>query len=85
MSDVPFHVLDFEAYFVDGLENSGRRVIANFGISLDVFEFFSFGCFFRFSKKIGFSGILGPPYCGISATFRIGREIQCLRYAGFLR
>ena len=22
--------------------------------------------------------ILGPPYCGIGATIRIGREIQCL-------
>ena len=35
--------------------------IANFCISLDVFEFLRFGCFFRFSKKIGFWGILGPP------------------------
>ena len=40
--------------------------------------------FFRFPKKIGFSGILGPPYCGIGATIRIGREILCLPYAGFL-
>ena len=31
--------------------------------------------FFRFSKKIGFLGILGPPYCGIGATIRIGREL----------
>ena len=28
-------------------------------------------------------GILGPPYCGIGATIRIGREILCLPYAGF--
>ena len=28
--------------------------------------------------------ILGPPYCGIGATLRIGREIWCLPYAGFL-
>ena len=27
--------------------------------------------------------ILGPPYCGIGATIRIGREILCLPYAGF--
>ena len=35
--------------------------IANFGISLDVFEFLRFGCFFPFFKKNGFLGILGPP------------------------
>ena len=28
-------------------------------------------------------GILGPPYCGIGATIRIGREMLCLLYAGF--
>ena len=39
--------------------------------------------FFRFSKKIEFSAILGPPYCGIGATIRIGREMLCLPYAGF--
>ena len=38
---------------------------------------------FLFFKKIGFLGILGPPYCGIGATIRIGREIRCLPYAGF--
>ena len=41
--------------------------------------------FFRFSKKIGFLGILGPPYCGIGATIRIGREMLCLPYAGFFK
>ena len=30
-------------------------------------------------------GILGPPYCGIGATIRIGREMLCLQYAGFLK
>ena len=39
--------------------------------------------FFRFSKKIGFLGILGPPYYGIGATIRLGREMLCLPYAGF--
>ena len=38
--------------------------------------------FFLFSKKIGFLVILGPPYCGIGATIRIGREMLCLPYAG---
>ena len=47
--------------------------IANFGISLDVFEFFAFYMIFSAFKKIGFLGILGPPYCGIGATIRIGR------------
>ena len=40
--------------------------------------------FFPFFKKIGFLCILGPPYCGIGATIRIGREMLCLPYAGFL-
>ena len=31
-----------------------------------------------------FWGILGPPYCGIGATIRIGQETLCLPYAGFL-
>ena len=55
--------------------------IANFSIFLDVFEFLRFGWFFHFFKKIWFSGILGPPYCGIGAT--IGREMLCLPYSGF--
>ena len=38
---------------------------------------------FPFSKKIEFWGILGPPYYGIDATIRIGREMLCLPYAGF--
>ena len=38
---------------------------------------------FSVFKKIGFLGILDPPYCGISATIRIGREMLCLPYAGF--
>ena len=37
-----------------------------------------------FQKKIGFLGILGPPSYGIGATIRIGREMLCLPYAGFL-
>ena len=28
-------------------------------------------------------GILGPPYCGIGATIRIGRDMLCPPYAGF--
>ena len=36
-----------------------------------------------FQKKNGFLGILGPPYCGIGATIRIGREMLCLLYSGF--
>ena len=38
---------------------------------------------FPFFKKLGFLAILGPPYCGIGATIRIGREMLCLPYAGF--
>ena len=60
-----------------------KGYIANFGISLDVFEFLRFGCFFPFFKKIWFLGILGPPYRGIGATIRISQEMLCLPYAGF--
>ena len=58
--------------------------IANFGISLGVLSFCVLDDFFPFFKKIGFSGILGPPYSGIGVTIRIGREMLCLPYAGFL-
>ena len=50
----PFHVLDFEAYFAPTSRSRMSTIflvdgyIANFGISLDVFEFFRFGFFFRF-------------------------------------
>ena len=40
--------------------------------------------FFRI-KKIEFLGILGPPYRGVGATIRIGREMLCLPYAGFFQ
>ena len=38
---------------------------------------------FSLFQKFWFSGIPGPPYCGIGATIRIGREMLCLPYAGF--
>ena len=38
---------------------------------------------FSVLKKIGFLGILGPPFCGIGATIHIGRDMLCLLYAGF--
>ena len=40
--------------------------------------------YFSVFQTIWFLGILGPSYCGIGATIRIGREILCLPYAGFL-
>ena len=57
-----------------------RGYIANFGISLVVFEFLRFWWFFTFFKKFGFWGILDPPYRSIGATIRIGREMLCLPY-----
>ena len=36
-----------------------------------------------FQQKNRFLLILGPPYCGIGATIRIGGEMLCLPYAGF--
>ena len=47
-----------ETTLPDGLVK-GR--IANFGISLEVFEFLRFGCFFCFSKKSGFWVFLVHP------------------------
>ena len=47
-------------------------------------SFCVFDDFFCFSKQIGFLGILGPPYCGIGATIRIGQEMLFLPYAGFV-
>jgi hypothetical protein len=38
---------------------------------------------FSIFQKIGFLGILGPPYYGIGATICIGQEMLCLPYAGF--
>ena len=55
--------------------------IANFCISLDFLSFCILEEFFLFKKKK--LGFLGPPYCGISDTIRIGREMLCLPYAGF--
>ena len=42
-----------------------------------------FWTFFFVFQKIWVFGIIGPPYCGIGATIRIGQEILCLPYAGF--
>ena len=42
------------------MERNGLR-FEHFGIFLDIFEFLCFGWFFRFSKKMGFLGILGSP------------------------
>ena len=39
--------------------------------------------FFCFSINLCFWVFFGPPYCGIGATIRIGREMLCLPYAGF--
>ena len=44
-----------------------------------------YGPIFLLIKKNGFWGIFGPPSYGIVATIRIGQEILCLPYAGFLR
>ena len=51
--------------------------MANFGI------FFLFWMIFTVLKKNGFLVILGPPYCGIGATIRIGREMCVSRVRDF--
>ena len=53
------------------------------GISLDFLSFCVLDEIFRLKKKNGFLCIIGPPYSGIGATIRIGREMFCLPYAGF--
>ena len=58
-----------------------KGYIVNIGISLDVSAFWMI---FSLYQTIWFQGILGPPYCGISATIRIGQNMLCLPYAGFL-
>ena len=60
-----------------------KGYIANFGISLDVFSVFPFRIIFLVLYFFCFLYILGPSYCGIGANIRIGRDIQCLPYAGF--
>ena len=47
------------------------------------FWVFAFWMIFSVFQKNWVLGILGPPYCGIGATIRIGREMLCLPYAGF--
>ena len=73
-----------ETTLPDGLETSGRRVYRYFWHISRCFKVFLFWIIFSVFKKIGFLGFLGPPYCGIGATIRIGREMLCLPYAGFL-
>ena len=60
-----------------------KECIANFGIFLDFLEFLQFGRFFLVYQKNRVSGYIGPPYCGIGATIRIGQEMICLPYARF--
>ena len=40
---------------------------------------------FYIFQKIRSWGIRGPPYCGISATIRIGQEMLCILYSGFFK
>ena len=74
----------WKPHFPMGLRPLVKGGIANFVIFLDVSEFLLFWWFFPFFKKIGFLGILGPPFYGIRATIRIGWEILFLRMRDFL-
>ena len=61
-----------------------KGYIANFGHISKRFQFLRFVIFFSvFQKNQVFLSILGPPYHGIGATIRIGREMLCVLYAGF--
>ena len=66
----------------EGLETSGRRVYRKFWHNSRGFKNFRFWMIFSVKKKL--LVILGPRYCGICATIRIGREMLCLPYAEFL-
>ena len=72
-----------ETSLPDGLVTSGRRAYLKFWHISRCFEFLRYGWFFPFFQKIGYLGILGPPYCGIGATICIGQEMLCLLYAIF--
>ena len=73
-----------ETTLLDGLETSGQRAYHLFRhISRSYWVFASWMIISNKKKKL-LLGILGPPYCGIGATIRIGREMLCLPYAGFL-
>ena len=72
-------LVHLETKLPNGLETSGQRVYRKFWHISRLFEFCILDDFFCFSKN---SGFLGPPYCGIGATIRIGREMLCLPYAG---
>ena len=70
-----------ETTFPDGLETSGRKAYRLFWhISR---------CFLSFSKKSGFLGILGPPYCVCSLLrYRLNvflpplPEVGCPKFLG---
>ena len=70
-----------ETTLPDGLETSGRRVYRKFWHNSRGFKNFRFWMIFSVKKK-KFLVILGPRYCGIGATIRIGRDMLCLPYAG---
>ena len=72
-----------ETTLPDGLESSGRRVYRFWHISRR-FWVFAFWMIFSVFQKNWVFGILDSPYCGICATIRIGQEMLCLPYAGFL-
>ena len=86
-----FCVLGFGVFLVhpettlpDWLETSVQRAYCQIWHISRFFWVFAFWIiFFPYFKKIGFLGIFGPPYCGIGATIRIGREMLCLPCAGF--
>ena len=73
-----------ETTLPDGLDTSGQRAYRKFWHSSRRFWVFAFWMIFSVFQKILFWGILGPPSYGIGATFRTGREMLCLLYAGFL-
>ena len=66
-----------------GGNHASRWITDLWSKSISLFRFSILDYFFPFLILLGFLCILGPPYCGIGATIRIGREIRCLPYAGF--
>ena len=73
-----------ETTLPDGLETSGRRAYRYFWPISRRFWDFVFWMIFSVFKKFWFWGLLGSPYCGFDAIIRIGQEMLCLPYAGFL-
>ena len=79
-------ILPYKTWWKPRFPTDQRPLVKGYIANLQTFfflNFFRFGFFSVFNFFFVLC-IHGSPYCGIGATIRIGREIRCLPYAGFL-